>query len=583
MLSSLRGFLNTKVAFICFLVAFVILFNFSVNAQTPSASDDTATVNEDSSVAISVLDNDTDVDPDVADREISIIEGPEHGSVTTDDTVIQYTPDANYRGSDSLIYRITNTEPGGGSSEATVTIEVLPINDPPLPVKDLFTTQENTSVTFTLSATDEDIDPMRPDRHPIEFQLLGEPLHGEISGNIKDVEYDSPNKAFVELVYTPDPGFRGVETINYQVEDDRGRVNISSVAIDVLAETEAPTSLSGYWESAITITEDEPNFISDFSGNLTTIYRYSDVEWRTYSGWSEDSFDSVRLTGEIPMGLMEFNSAVSFDPVATDPFNYWRTRTDFEFSGIDFRHTFNLAQNPDSTYFRLEGRWSLAGTTFRSRTDFSGPEHAFDESRLRARWRCPDCEVTINTDIGFTSEGFDEFAVDVGDIPLFYWTYFEFETTFTADSKEVEPNLFFRNEWIDCLKILAELDTNDFENILEGFHVYGLRFRNTFPNGLTLRVDTAIDKDMNASVTGDSDYSQKYTLSGPFYAGYRAPGRLQLTTYLDGGGNNQLFGWGKSRLKMIAPLTDSFDVFSELVLQADDPNVELTLGTEVVW
>lgn len=578
-----KGCFSAKNTFIyLLLVSFIILMSsFIALAQTPTAKDDTAEVNEDSSVTISVLDNDEDVKPSAANRTITIVEEPEHGTVTHDDTDIEYEPDQNYEGRDSFVYRIKNS--GGGSSEATVTVEVEGLNDPPIPIKDLFTTSEGTPVTITLSATDEDIDPMRPDRHPIEFRLLEEPLHGEITGDIKDVEYEAPHKAYVELEYTPDPGFRGTETLNYRVEDDRGVVNISSIVIDVIPETEAPVSFSGYWESFVTLTNDDPDFFSDFGTDLTTIYRYSDVEFRTDSSWSKDELDSLNLRGEMQLGILEFDSTVDFNPTEDSPFDYWRTRTDFEFSDIDFRHTFHLDEDSDSTYYRLEGRWTLGSISFRGTTEFTGANPAYDETRFRTRWRCSDCEVTINTDVRFNDEGFDEFALDVGDLPLFYGTYFEFETTFTATSKEVTPRIFYRSEWIDCFQILAEVETNDLENVLDGFNIYGIRFRNTFPNGYTLRIDTSIDKDKNASVTGDSDFSQKLSLSGPFYAGYRSPGRIQMVTYLDSVTNEELFGWGRSRLRAVAPISSNFDINSELILSAESPTVEFTLGGEVIW
>ena len=581
--SSLRydGFLGKYICISFLLVALLVLTGFTALGQTPSASDDEVTIAEDFTAVIKVLENDSNYNSDPANRNITIVEGPEHGAVTHDDTEIQYHPDENFNGSDSLVYRITNV--GGGSSEATVTIEVVSVNDPPIPEKGLFTTTENTTVTIVLSATDGDIDPMRPDRHPIEFELLGEPTNGDLEGNIEDVKYESPNRAFVELEYSPDPSFRGVETLNYRVEDEFGSSNISSISIDVIAEGEAPVSFSGYLGSSITLEKGDPTLISDVRGNLTTIYRYADVELRSDSTWSEESLETMRFRGELPLGIVDLSSTLSLDPTAAFPFNYWQSSAELEFSEIDIRNIFQLAENSDSTYYRLEGRWTLENMYFFGSTRFSGPEPQFEESSLRTRWRCPDCDLTVNTDIGFTDEGFDAFSVDIGDFPLFYGTYFEFETTFTSTSKEVSPSLFYRSEWIDCFKILAELETNESNNALEGFSVYGIRFRNNFPNGLTLRIDTSIDEDKNSSVTGDSSYSQKFSLSGPFYVDYRSPGKFLISTYLDSVGSEKLFGWGKSRLKAVAPISENLDLNSELTITAAEPTITLTLGGEISW
>ena len=558
------------------------LYGFPAFSLIPTAADDSVELMEDSVKTISVLDNDLGVASDPANRELTIVEGPEHGDAEPENnTTVQYTPDKDFFGRDSFVYRIENT--AGGHDQATVTIEVRPVNDPPIPRDGVLTTSLNTSVTITLSATDKDIDPMRPDRHHLEFKLLGEPLHGEITGDIEDVQYEAPHKAFVELEYTPEPGFRGVETINYEVIDEDGVLNISVIEIDVISAEKPPITFGGYWKVDGTVESDEPDFLSDFGTDLTTVYRYADVELRADAGWSEDALDSLRLKGELPLGIFEIDSTVDFDPDDDPPFDYWRTRTDFDFSEIDFRHTFYLDEDSEDTYHWFEGRWSLGDVTFRNRTKFTGADPHFDENRLRTRWKWTDCDLTLNTDLTISDEGFEEFAVDVGDIPLFYGIYFEFETTFTPTSKEVEPNIFYRSEWLDCFKILGEVETNDLENTLEGFNIYGIRFRHTFPNGLYMRIDTSVDQDRNASVTGDSEFSNKFTLSGPFYAGSRVPGRIQLMNYLGSEENNELFGWGKSRLKVIAPLGREFDLKTDLTVSADSPILELTLGAEIFW
>jgi hypothetical protein len=91
----------------------------------PVANDDTATVDEDGSVTIAVEENDTHALP----AAVSVDAKPAHGTATVSGTKIVYTPAANYNGSDTFTYKLTDTV--GHSATGTVTVTVIAVNDPP--------------------------------------------------------------------------------------------------------------------------------------------------------------------------------------------------------------------------------------------------------------------------------------------------------------------------------------------------------------------------------------------------------------------------------------------------------------------
>lgn len=218
------------------LVASFFFSEFSTLAAAPVANDDFVQVDEDSYIVISVLDNDEKVAAELENRKITIVDEPDEGAVSIqNETEIKYEPDINFYGSDSFVYQITNIDEG--SSQARVTIEVNQINDPPIPAKELLTTREETPVRVKLSATDVDIDPMKPYLHLVEFEILSGPTNGELIGDIHLVQfYKSPHEVFVEVQYIPDPDFKGMDSITYSVEDKEGVFNISSIRIDVIPE-----------------------------------------------------------------------------------------------------------------------------------------------------------------------------------------------------------------------------------------------------------------------------------------------------------------------------------------------------------
>ena len=99
--------------------------------EPPQTNSDSATTNEDESVTIYVLANDSDEDVgDTLTVEPALPDEPGHGTATVEpDGTITYTPDAHYHGVDSFRYRVRDA--GGLTSAATVSISVTSVNDAP--------------------------------------------------------------------------------------------------------------------------------------------------------------------------------------------------------------------------------------------------------------------------------------------------------------------------------------------------------------------------------------------------------------------------------------------------------------------
>ena len=97
--------------------------------RAPTLNNDTATTPEDIAVAIDVLANDTD-DRGLVPTTLTVLTAPTHGTATADGLgVIRYTPAANWNGTDTLTYRVCDTD--GACGSGTVTVTVTPVNDAP--------------------------------------------------------------------------------------------------------------------------------------------------------------------------------------------------------------------------------------------------------------------------------------------------------------------------------------------------------------------------------------------------------------------------------------------------------------------
>ncbi len=110
---------NNKVLTSGLLNAGAMITALNVNTA-PVAHNDTATVTENSSVNIAVLNNDSDADEDTL--SISTVGSPANGTANKNGAQITYTPNNDYTGTDSFTYVISDGN--GGTATATVNVTV---------------------------------------------------------------------------------------------------------------------------------------------------------------------------------------------------------------------------------------------------------------------------------------------------------------------------------------------------------------------------------------------------------------------------------------------------------------------------
>ncbi|WP_457592166.1 Ig-like domain-containing protein [Hydrogenimonas sp.] len=92
--------------------------------QPPVAGDDTAKTQQDSSVTIDVLTNDSDPDGDTL--TILSLTQPAYGSASISGGSIVYTPLSGFTGSDSFSYTVGDGNGGSDSAQVTITVEAKP-------------------------------------------------------------------------------------------------------------------------------------------------------------------------------------------------------------------------------------------------------------------------------------------------------------------------------------------------------------------------------------------------------------------------------------------------------------------------
>ena len=171
--------------------------------DAPIAQNDQAETDEDTAVAISVLVNDSD--PDNDPLAVTAVSQPGHGSaVLLGSSVISYTPDLDYNGSDDFTY--TASDGKGGNAVANVAVTVHSVEDAPTGVEDgaILNTAGR-----AIQAESVTIDPLRNDIHADGGALAIQSVAAAANGSTQRNDDNS-------ITYTRNPGFSGTDSFTYQ-------------------------------------------------------------------------------------------------------------------------------------------------------------------------------------------------------------------------------------------------------------------------------------------------------------------------------------------------------------------------------
>ncbi len=200
-------------------IATVAITVNSVNS-IPVANGDSYNTNEDTRLTIAapgVIGNDVDEDGEAL--QASLVTGPAHGTLSLGATGgFVYTPAANFNGSDSFTYRVSDGI--ANSNTATVTIVIDAVNDAPIAVNDAYTTAKDTSLTISASGVlSNDTD---AESDVLTTILVDVPAHGSVVLN--------SNGSFT---YTPVAGYIGPDSFTYRANDGVALSGLATVALTV--------------------------------------------------------------------------------------------------------------------------------------------------------------------------------------------------------------------------------------------------------------------------------------------------------------------------------------------------------------
>ncbi|MEM8514010.1 VCBS repeat-containing protein, partial [Massilia sp. MP_M2] len=221
-------------------------FTLTVANVAPVAAADTAAGSEDGVITGNVLANDSDPDGDALTVDTVPVQGPEHGVLVLNaDGSFTYTPEANYNGSDSFTYRVTDAD--GAVTSATVSLTITAVNDAPsaTQVADRNSTA-GASVTFDAAAAFADVDgdtlaysstglPPGLSLDPVTGQITGTPTTpGNYSVTLSAADGNGGNASTTftwTVAATPNNGPTTVGTLSTETANDAQSVSIATAGV----------------------------------------------------------------------------------------------------------------------------------------------------------------------------------------------------------------------------------------------------------------------------------------------------------------------------------------------------------------
>lgn len=265
--------------------------SFYSNAS-PVPSDDSYSTIEDGFLAASagngVLANDTDADGDTLTAEL--VETTSHGELgLRADGSFFYSPSDDFFGTDTFTYRAVDFR--GSDTVGTVTIEVQPAYDAPIPVADSYKARPNEVLNIP-SLVGVLVNDTNVDEAELSAVVAQDVNQGQITLN-----------ADGSFAYDPQ-GFAGTSFFTYQIDDGTGNGLSAAAIVEFIVNTE-PVAV----DDSYTINED---VVLDASVETGVFANDVDADGDTLT---------AELISDVQNGVLVFNTDGSFSYTPNQEFS----------------------------------------------------------------------------------------------------------------------------------------------------------------------------------------------------------------------------------------------------------------------
>ncbi|RLE34201.1 hypothetical protein DRJ24_04255 [Candidatus Acetothermia bacterium] len=370
-----------------------------------------------------------------------------------------------------------------------------------------------------------------------------------------------------------------------------------AVALGATALPADSGAISGSWDAGLTFNVQSAS-VTALDTRFTTVYRVGLFTAKGIAFLKFDrgalAFDSLELDCSFPIEGIEIESDLMFDPNAgslIDLFDYWRATSAFDLLGVSFIHTLYLTLPQTASYQALVTQGKFGSIDFRGSVRFvMSNDCSFSFSEADLTLSASVCGLPVTGTIAFDCSGFDFLEFTLSDLPVprltagGYGVFLDFDLKFELTEKALNPTIELKLPPIDCIRLYAELEAVPGPGI-GGIGFYGIRIEDTIGHGIDFVSAISLDPLRNSVLTGQSDYFELFSLSGPLSSCCGDPGEWRLATYFQSN-HTTLFDWGMTTFRFTTALSPGFSFSFETVVRSGtfgDPIVEFTIGWIARW
>jgi hypothetical protein len=203
-------------------------YNFSALATVtlniavgkPTANAVTAAVAHNTATKVTLSGTDPDTPP--LPLTFDVVTSPTHGALSglnTTTGTVTYTPNANFQGTDSFTFKVSN----GAYTSATATATLKVAVGKPTANAQTVAVKHDTATKITLTGADPDSPAL-----PLTFAIVSSPTHGTLSGL---------NAATGAVTYTPKSTFFGTDSFTFTVSNGTNTSATATVTLNVAEGT----------------------------------------------------------------------------------------------------------------------------------------------------------------------------------------------------------------------------------------------------------------------------------------------------------------------------------------------------------
>jgi large repetitive protein len=266
--------------------------------DAPVAQNDVITTNEDAATLGSVASNDSDLDNTASElsyTQIGSTPNTEGSFTLNNDGTYTFTPALNFNGSTVVKYKVC--DPSGLCDTATLTITINPINDAPVAMNDVNSTNEDTSVSNTVASNDSDLDNTASE---LSYTQIGSTPNTEGSFNLNnDGTY----------TFTPALNFNGSTIVTYKVCDPSGLCDTATLTITVNPINDAPVAMND-----VNSTNEDTSVSNTLASNDSDLDNTASELSYTQIGLTPNTEGLFTLNND---GTYRFTPALNFNGIVT--------------------------------------------------------------------------------------------------------------------------------------------------------------------------------------------------------------------------------------------------------------------------